>query len=203
VSILVAQCDSRAARYAVENWHYSKTLPVGKMIRYGIWDDGGFVGAVLYSRGASPGLGRAYGVAAHEVAELARVALCAHEFPVTQIVAQSLKMLKRDNPGLRLVLSFADPEHGHVGKIYQAGNWIYLGRTGSAPVFVDYAGKRFHQRVVEANSTNKQFGKRQANAVRRADLTKIFTEPKYRYGYPLDRAMRRALMRHALPYPSA
>ena len=54
-----------------------------------------------------------------ECAELCRVALTKHETPVSKIISIACRMLKKAMPGLRLVVSFADPERGHVGVVYQ------------------------------------------------------------------------------------
>ena len=45
------------------------------------------------------------------------------------VIAQTLKMVKRDEPELKVVITFADSKQGHVGGIYQATNAIYLGAT--------------------------------------------------------------------------
>ena len=52
-----------------------------------------------------------------------------HRTPVLRMIAISARILRRSNPGLRLVVSFADGSSwsGHHGGIYQAGGWIYLG----------------------------------------------------------------------------
>ena len=39
-------------------------------------------------------------------------------------------MLKREMPGIRLLVSYADLNKGHEGKIYQASNWVFVGKTG-------------------------------------------------------------------------
>lgn len=190
VDLTVAPCSHDAARYAVLHWHYSKVMPSGKLVKYGAWEDGRFVGAVIFGRGASAPLavsleGR-YGIPVTAWAELTRVALTAHQVPVSAIVARALEQLRADCPGLRLVVSFADPEQGHVGGIYQAGNWTYTGRSASV---VQYwiRGRWRHERGAHAEKT--------ARTLRRSRVG------KYRYEMPLDRAMRRQVARHALPFP--
>ena len=196
-------CTREAARHAVMTWHYSRTMPTGKLIRYGVWDDAErFVGAVIFGRGASGTLGQAYGLDATQWCELVRVALREHGAPVSQIVADALALLRRDNPGLRLVVSFADPARGHHGGIYQAGNWIYTGRSAPSAVYVDRAGRRWHERLVTNTGTVRQFG-RLTRAVRKADVERVDVPGKHRYLYPLDRGMRRQLVHLAQPYPRA
>ena len=82
---------------------------------------------MLYSRGASPFISRKYGLEANEFCELVRVSLGNHKAPVSKIVAVTLRLLKKQFPGIKLIVSFADMDQGHNGGIYQAGNWVYTG----------------------------------------------------------------------------
>src|SRR5688500_6166428 len=110
-------CSHTAAMFACKAWHYSRSLPTPPLVRVGVWERGAFVGCVLFSRGANKHLGSAFGLGQTEVAELLRVALREPETPVSRIVSVAVRMLRRHCPGLRLVVSFADPEQGHVGAI--------------------------------------------------------------------------------------
>lgn len=122
-------CSYEAAKYAVEHWHYSKRMPRGRNNYIGVWENGRFIGAIIYGYSISPFLGREFGLIQTEVTELKRVAIDDHQTPISRMAAHSLRMLKRKNEGLRLVVSFADTEHGHHGGIYQAGNWLYVGSS--------------------------------------------------------------------------
>lgn len=190
--LLVDWCGHEAARFACERWHYSGCLPTGKLVKVGAWEHGAFVGAVLFSRGASPWLGRAYDLDATEVCELTRVALRAHEAPVSQIVARALDLLRGQSPGLRLVVSFADPTQGHRGGIYQAGNWIYTGQ--SSPVLEHFVGGRWRH----VRGSYHEVKRRGAENVPTRQMP-----GKHRYLMPLDRAMRRRVERLRQPAPSA
>ena len=46
-------CDHKAARWACEHWHYSRSVPRGKSVYVGVWEDGRFIGVVIFSRGAN------------------------------------------------------------------------------------------------------------------------------------------------------
>jgi hypothetical protein len=46
-------------------------------------------------------------------------------------IGQSLNLLKKDEPSVKVVVTFADDMHGHVGGIYQATNAIYIGKSES------------------------------------------------------------------------
>ena len=42
-------------------------------------------------------------------------------------IAQTLKMLKKDSPQTKVVISYADRNANHKGIIYRATNWLYQG----------------------------------------------------------------------------
>ena len=46
-------CSYKAAKHAVMNWHYSKTMPIGKLVKIGVWEDDKFIGVVIFGLGAS------------------------------------------------------------------------------------------------------------------------------------------------------
>lgn len=58
--------DYKAARLAVESWHYSRRMPAGKLAKIGVWEDGRFIGAIIFGMGASCHLLRKYGLTQHQ-----------------------------------------------------------------------------------------------------------------------------------------
>ncbi len=201
-SLRLGWCEHKAAKWAVEHWHYSECLPAGVSTYIGVWENGDFIGAIVFGLGGGGATdGRRYGLArSYEMAELTRVALTRHVAPVSRIVRIALGMLKRRNPGLRLVVSYADPEQDHVGAIYQAGNWCYVGRSSPDHYYLDDNGKRYHSRSVHAAGFSMQFGKR-TYTPKPEDLTRVNTEGKHKYLMPLDATMRATIEPLRKPYP--
>ena len=186
-----------AAKYACETWHYSGCTPAGKLVKVGAWENGKFIGVVLFGRGATPNLCRPYGLAQDECVELVRIALTAHATPVSRIAALALKFLKRANPKLRLVVSFADSTQGHHGGIYQAGNWVYSGQ-GDAAKFYLIRGKLTHPRSLGSLGFVQSI-----QGARRIDPNAqvVVVDGKHRYLMPLDDDMRKQIAHLAKPYP--
>lgn len=193
-------CSHAAAKYAVEKWHYSRTMPMPPLVKIGVWEEGRFIGVVLFSRGASPYLGDAYGLDTTKVCELTRIALASHQTPVSRIIAIALRMLFRKDGNLRLVVSFADANEGHHGGVYQAAGWVYAGETSRKFDFLGPDGKRYRDRQVTASGQARQFGK-QTRVLRPDQCTPLPLMPKHKYLYPLDREMRERILPLAKPYP--
>ena len=198
-------CSHDAAKYAVEHWHYSHRMPAGKNSYIGAWEGGKFIGALVFGLGAGAATdGRRWGLAqTFEVGELVRVALTNHQAPVSRMVAIALRMLKEHNPGLRLMVSFADPRHGHAGGIYQAGGWVFTGDSGVSKVYIGPGGREYHERVVSPSGLKSHYGK-VSRALRQDQATAVVAIPgKHRYLMPLDDEMRARIAPLARPYPRA
>ena len=193
-------CSYQAARYAVEKWHYSGSMPTPPVTCIGVWESGKYIGCVIFSRGANKNLGSFAGLTQTQVCELTRVALSRHESPVSQVVSIAIKFLHEKSPGLRLIVSYADPNQGHIGGIYQAGNWIYVGETPDSHLYKDSRGRVWHQRQVSVTGVKPQYGELR-HVPKIGECEKIPQLGKHRYLYPLDRAMRRQIAPLAQPYP--
>jgi len=203
-------CSHEAAKYAVEHWHYSRTMPIGKLVKIGVWENGVFIGAVIFSTGASPQLHKTFSVTRFQVCELVRVALTSHRSAVSRIVSIALMFLRRSCPGLRLVVSFADPEHRHHGGIYQAGNWVYCGRSSDGLYYRLADGTVTHNRNLQGPkgfmgkptvAAQAAFTKRLRDGIEAGSIVPIRTAPKFKYVMPLDAAMRAQIAPLAKPYP--
>ena len=186
-----------AAKYACVNWHYSGCLPVGKLVKVGAWENGKFIGVVLFGRGATPNLGKPYNLNQTECVELVRIALTNHENAVSRIASLAIKFLKKTNANLRLIVSFADQSQGHHGGIYQAGNWVYNGQ-GNPAKFYRIKGKLTHPRSLGAKKLVQNI-----DGARKLDpnATVVDVPGKHRYLMPLDAEMRERILPLAIQYP--
>jgi hypothetical protein len=196
-------CSYEAAKYAVEHWHYSKTIPWNRCVKIGVWENGKFIGAVIYTNGSSSALYKPYGIGKMETCELVRVALDKHKSSVSKIITIANKLLKKFCPELRLIVSFADPAQGHVGIIYQAAGWIYAGMSSPSAQYIAPDGKLHHGRSISKTGLQKRqgYGRVYRRAWKPEDCQKVTLPGKYRYLYPLDDAMRAQVLPLAKPYP--
>jgi hypothetical protein len=186
-----------AAKYACENWHYSRCIPKSKLSKVGVWENDKFIGVVIFGCGATPNLGKPYNLEQNQCIELVRIALTKHQTPVSRIVSIAIKLMHRSNPNLRLIVSFADVSQGHHGGIYQAGNWIYSG-TGNEAKFYMIKGKLTHPRTLGLAGLIQNLDgakKRDPNA------SVVIVPGKHRYLMPLNNEMRAKISHLVKPYP--
>jgi hypothetical protein len=197
MSLRLDFCSREAADFAVRAFHYSHGLPAGRLISVGAWEAGAFVGAVIFGRGASSEIGSPFRLKQSQVCELVRVALGPHTTPTSRIASIAVRLLHRLCPGLRLIVSYADPEHGHVGTLYQAMGWLFIGTTNRESL-IRLDGSLLHPRTVASRYRTRSIEWLRAHVA--DDAAHMRTAPKYRYVLPLDDAMRRQLEPRRQPY---
>lgn len=190
--------------YACKNWHYSRTVPAGKLVKVGVWENDIFKGVVLFSRGANNNIGRPYKLNQFQCCELTRVALAKHSTSVTRIVSLAIKLLKKLCPDIKLIISYADADRGHVGSIYQAGNWLYEGhlhKDENSPSLIT-KGKVIHGRTV--TSKYGALGKDRLGWIQKnidPNARPFFTKGKHKYLYALDEQTKQSILHLSKPYP--
>lgn len=181
----------KAAKYACENYHYAGVIPAGKLIKVGVWENGKYIGCIIYGKGANFNIHKPYNLKVNEVCELVRVALKNHIHPVSKMLALSIKFVKRCCPDLKLIVSYADTNQNHHGGIYQATNWIYTGKSSSKKACI-YKGKEVHTRSV--------WDWEKKSDPRVKQVIHVMKKGKHRYVYPLCKSMY-YLKEKGLPYP--
>lgn len=188
-------CSYAASKHAVLKWHYSKAMPAGKLAKIGVWEDGVFIGCVLFGLGANANFMKPFGLRIYEGCELVRVALKHHQAPVSRILAIALRMLRKQYPLIKVVVSYADPEQSHHGGIYQATNWIYLGQSAKDK-FPIVAGRVMHTRTLNKRIENGW-------TYDRSKLVWVEKPGKHRYVLAFDDQLKQRLQRISKPYPRA
>jgi len=147
-TLVVRRSSVKEARPYIATHHYSQTMPDSTTdVMMGFYD-GVFAGVCVFGMGT--GKSQYYRLIEDlqdgEYRELTRV-WSPNEMPKnteSRLISQSLKLLPKK---VRLVLSYADPSEGHLGGIYKATNWLYLGMTGGGSKMIDKTGKILHSRL--------------------------------------------------------
>jgi hypothetical protein len=122
--------------------------------------------------------------------ELNRMALNGKQESTSKVLSIAIKLFKKQNPTVKLLISYADKGQNHIGVIYQATNWIYVGENESSGKDYYYNGKWRHDRTL--NNYSKEF------------LSKLETRKrsgKRKYLYPLTLDMKNLCEKLKKPYP--
>lgn len=206
------RCSIRRVNYLtaanmVRDFHYAHVVP-SIMFSTGMYVDNVLAGVVTYCNCTTEEMRQCCGKENREfVWELNRLFI--HDWAgrnsESWLIAQSLKLLKRSEPKIKVVLSYADPKYGHTGVIYQATNWLYAGMSRNSKdvgeVIIDdvkYTAKTIYDKC---GATTK---KAILETYPHAEI--VLRRQKHRYVMFLGKnqvkeEMRAALKWPILPYP--
>jgi len=122
----------------------------------------------------------------------------------SRLVSWACRLLAREIDA-KVVIAYSDTDAGEIGTIYQACNWVYIGRGSATRQWVAPNGRIFDQ-MQPANYARSRGGTRAqwTAKLRAAGWTEQASNPKHRYVQILDKsdqalADRISRMRH--PYP--
>lgn len=190
----------KATKYAVMRFHYSKTMPPCGCA-FSVFNDAGeWCGVIVYSKGASNKIAMPYKLVQGQVIELVRVALNGKQESTSKAVAISLHLVKKLNPLVKLIVSYADTGQQHLGIIYQATNFIYTGVSkGTTPSYIHkVTGRKYHNRNVSNSGLKDNNTKR---CPKTSECIRVNGTDKHKYLFPLDKAILSMCKALAKPYP--
>lgn len=169
-------------------FHYAKTVP-SVSVAFACYEDDVFIGTVCFGVGANNNLGKKYGLVQGQLMELVRVALNGtQKAPTSQYVALAMKLLHKRKPLLKLLVSYADTKQGHKGIIYQATNWLYMGKSYAESAIDPETGEVKHTR-----SLHSKYGSIKG-------FERVKDKPKHTYVYAYEKTMRQELESKAVPF---
>lgn len=188
----VTRASTKAIDYACKHFHYSKSVP-SVTHAYNIYNDNDeWCGVIIFGLGANNHIAQAFGKNQGQVLELERVALNGKQEQTSKAVVMALKQLHKDNPLCSIVVSYSDHRQKHIGTIYQATNWIYLGLVITSDPQFFFNGKWTHKRTLDSRKDGEMLKK---------ILPKRENSNKFKYVFCFDKKERKELMKIALPYP--
>lgn len=186
--MILKKASRQAIVYACKRFHYAKSVPAN-VFGYSVFEKDEWCGVVLFGTGANNHIATPYGFIQGQVVELVRVALNGKHGKTSQAIATALRLLRRDCPLVKLVVSYADLDQDHLGIIYQATNWIYektvyKGLRGA--IIID--GKKVHPKTLYGKGLPDNID--EVRRVLDPDATVHITKGKVKYIYPMTPELR-------------
>lgn len=183
--------DRMRAATTIAERHYTKSVPAGES--YFVAFDAAIV---VWSIPANKNIARFLlpDMEAPKVWELSRLwAPDGHERNLlTRAISAATRVLvKLERPDL--VVSYADPNVGHLGGIYRAASWLYHGQSTETRRY-ERDGQAVARRAFHSGT----------RALKKADIERhgyreVKADGKHRFVRPLSRAARRLVKQEARP----
>jgi hypothetical protein len=193
------RASTKAIKYALMNFHYAKAIPSVQSAFSVFNDKNEWCGVICYSIGANKSIGTFANLPLGAVCELVRVALNGKQESTSKALSISLRLVKKNNPLLRLIVSYADIDQEHTGVIYQATNWYYLGETAQGQSAFIVNGRKTHNKTIHSKGLVQSL-----ESVRKhldPNATKFYSKGKRKYIYPLDKSLIPLCKSLSKPYP--
>lgn len=189
----LTKANSKAIKYACLNFHYAKSIPTVQYA-YNVYNNNNeWCGVIIFGGGANNNLAKSFNLRNGEVLELERVALNGKQEQTSKAVAVALKLLHKENPIVKAVVSYADHRQKHLGIIYQATNWLYLGLTKTSDFQYFYNGKWTHERTINSKKNKTEL---------KTTLPKRQNSNKFKYLYVFDKKLKEQYKKESKEYPN-
>jgi len=198
-SLVIKPIPIRSAKSLLERNHYLRSLPGNTQLAFGVFVGSRLSGVLTLGAGSANGYRMMSGAGPRDCVTLTRLWL-SDDLPnnsESRFIGVVLRALSKYT-NLKFILSYADPVQGHLGNVYQASNWIYIGLSSSTPLYDMGDGKLHHSRsLAHAYGTHSIRFFAEHGVV----VQLVGQEPKHRYIYLLDPSWRDRLVTPVLPYP--
>lgn len=197
--IVVRPMPFIAARRLIERNHYLHSIPGGTKLTFGVFTGNELAGTVVLGAGPANAHSLVSGATADDGLCLTRLWL-SDGLPrnsESHVIAVVLRALRKHTE-IKFVISYADPSQGHLGTIYQAGGWAYIGRSQPMPLFDIGDGVARQSRSlahgIGSHSVKYLVGKG-------VNVKLVEQSAKHRYVYFVRPTWRSRLKPPVLPYP--
>ena len=149
----VNRTDQRSVKPFIIANHYSNSCRIsGFPLAFSLMHSNEMIGAMVYGYTAMVGQWKSfseYGVEKEsDMVELRRL-VCIDDTPrntESYFIGKTIRWLKK-NTDFKIIVSYADPHHGHAGTIYKASNFKHVGMSSPGKI-IDWDGRRYHDKSI-------------------------------------------------------
>lgn len=214
--IIVKVIPSSIANPFMKAHHYSGKVVNNSNLHFGAFLDGQLHGVLSYgpSLDKSKIIGLVSGTGWNEFLELNRMAFDEYlpRNSESYCIAKTLRMIKKNAPQIKWVISFADGCSCGDGTIYRASNFVLTDIKENKNICVLPSGEKVHKMTLESspNKPRKELGGKSYFQItgggykfkKYVDYVhgKILTGYQLRYIYFIDRAYRKRLTVPEIPF---
>ena len=188
---IVRPISNKQAAQIIKKYEWLGTMGCGITNSYGIFFGMYCAGVTTFAPAGFglPALAKTFKIDGSKLRYLARGANV-HWAPVgsnSKLIAWSLKFEAKN--GGKLAIAFADSDAGEIGTVYQASNWIYIGKGNSWKQFVSKNGKIWSYNSFTKWAKDNKLGRDGGiEKLEKNGWTIQDTNPKGRYVFILDRS---------------
>lgn len=198
----VKEIDRKLAIEVIKKNHYSGKVYNGTYINLGLFVNNELKGVLQYGYAMNPASCGSVveGTLKNEYLELNRMWLedGIGDYPESQAISCSIKVIKRKYPRIKWIQSFADERCGGFGIVYQACSFDYYGEHTST--FWELDGETFHNSIKTSEKAGPR-GFKLLNDTENKDRVEQHSLRQFRYIKFLDQREKKKCLLKETPYP--
>lgn len=144
----IREIDNSFAKLFIEKHHYTHSCNLAK-VSYGFFNNDKIVCVVVFSRPSGKNLSKSIWKDGNDTNTMELIRMFSFDGSPKNTesfcISRCIKEIKKELPNIKVLVSYADSGAGHVGYIYQASNWSFIGQASAErKIFID--GVRQHRR---------------------------------------------------------
>lgn len=214
--IIMKVIPSKIANDFIKKHHYSGKVVQNSRLHFGAFLDGDLHGAMSYgpSLDKSKILGLVNDTGWNEMLELNRMAFDDYlpRNSESRCISQSIRLIKKNAPHIKWIISFADGCSCGDGTIYRASNFVLTGIKKNKSLVILPSGEKIHEVTLHSNPTTprKELNGRTFYEVTNGTYNiqpylnvtggKILPGYQLRYIYFIDKSCRQRLTVPEIPF---
>lgn len=199
--ITTQEIPFRLAKDIIIKYHYSHAFPAAELC-LGFYVDGKLNTVIVYGKSATSKMADSLPGKYLELVRLFSFDWAGKNME-SYCIGKSIKYIQKNHNDIKVLVSFADPEQGHNGTIYQATNWLYCGKSQPDEWYI-VDGEKIHPRSMVA-----RYGTRGEKKLHQLGIKyeRKKLHGKHRYIYILgknkkeNKKLKQELQYELLPYP--
>jgi len=200
--IEIKECNHSLVDKLIADNHYSKKVTSNRCLSFAVYYKGILSGAMQIGYGIKPDEKQHIieGANSNNVKEFDRMWLSDNmpKYSESICISKMIKLLRKNHPDLKVLISYADGIRGNIGTIYQATNFTYIGEIEGEFYYQPSTGEWIHPVTMWHRYGTR--AKDKLNDIFGNDIKHIRGK-QYRYVYFINRGWKRRVKIKSQKYP--
>lgn len=205
----IERIDARSANYFIKKWHYSHGFVMNSILHFGVFLGGSLHGVMSFGSSIDKRkmIGLVEGTGWHDFLELNRMAFdpILPRNSESRAISVALRLIKKTNPHIKWIVSFADACQCGTGTIYRASGFILTAIKKNKDVLILPDGTITHSFSLKPTINSKLYQKyggagKGVSAIMKEIGAKPLEGYQLRYIYFLDPESRSKLTVPEIPF---
>jgi very-short-patch-repair endonuclease len=179
--LIIKNVEPNIAMTFMKSHHYLPRFRKTTRATHGVFLNNELIAIMIYGL-PSYNVSHKFGLKLRQVLDLSRFVInpkFQKKNLASWTLSRSIKLIKKSNLNVNMIISFADPHFGHTGSIYKAAGWEYDGETRPSYYYIDNNNNIFHKKTLWDHAKKNRMS--EEDYALKHSFLRINTEPKKKF----------------------